>query len=150
MMCFRQSKVQYLLSQRHPDKSYPLCWECTGGSALIGEDSLQAAIRKVKEELGIVLDKLEGSIIYQERREASQDFYDVRLFMQDFAIKQCILQESEVIDAQWVSKEQITELQDSGKLHPLLSYFQKIIPQSIFRTTAKRKAGVREIPIKQH
>ena len=46
---------QYLLSQRHPDKQYPLYWECTGGSVLSGETSLQGAIREVKEELGILL-----------------------------------------------------------------------------------------------
>ena len=22
---------EYLLSRRHPNKQYPLCWECTGG-----------------------------------------------------------------------------------------------------------------------
>ena len=44
---------QYLLSQRHPKKQYPLYWECTGGSVLSGETSLQGAIREVKEELGM-------------------------------------------------------------------------------------------------
>ena len=29
-------KGQYLLSQRHPKKQYPLYWECTGGSVLSG------------------------------------------------------------------------------------------------------------------
>ena len=46
---------QYLLSQRHPDKQYPLYWECTGGAVLSGENSLQGAVREVKEELGITL-----------------------------------------------------------------------------------------------
>lgn len=46
---------QYLLSQRHPKKQYPLYWECTGGSVLSGETSLQGAIREVKEELGTIL-----------------------------------------------------------------------------------------------
>ena len=38
---------QYLLSQRHPKKQYPLYWECTGGSVLSGETSLQGAFRDV-------------------------------------------------------------------------------------------------------
>lgn len=124
----RNLKGQYLISQRHPCKPYPLFWECTGGSALTGEDSLQAAIREVKEELGFVLDKSGGSLIYQERRENTQDFYDVWMFKCDFDIDRCILQEGEVISVQWASKKQILELQDSGKLHPLLSYVKKIIP----------------------
>ena len=49
---------QYLLSQRHPKKQYPLYWECTGGSVLSGESSLQGAIREVKEELGISLNDI--------------------------------------------------------------------------------------------
>ena len=38
-----------LLSQRHPAKNYPLCWEGTGGCAQAGENSLDAAVRDVKE-----------------------------------------------------------------------------------------------------
>lgn len=42
------SKGQYLLSQRHPNKIYPFFWECTGGSVLASEDSLHGALREVK------------------------------------------------------------------------------------------------------
>lgn len=71
---------QYLLSQRHPKKQYPLYWECTGGSVFSGETSLQGAIREVKEELGILLTPGSEKLIYQTRRENVQDFYDVWLF----------------------------------------------------------------------
>ena len=64
---------QYLLSQRHPKKQYPLYWECTGGSVLSGETSLQGAIREVKEELGILLTPGSERLIYQSRRENVQD-----------------------------------------------------------------------------
>ena len=49
------SKGEFLLSQRHPDKPYPLYWECTGGSVLAGESSLEGPVREVREELGQVL-----------------------------------------------------------------------------------------------
>lgn len=74
---------QYLLSQRHPKKQYPLYWECTGGSVFSGETSLQGAIREVKEELGILLTPGSEKLIYQTRRENVQDFYDVWLFHRD-------------------------------------------------------------------
>jgi len=121
---------QYLLSQRHPNKSYPLYWECTGGSVLAGESSLEGAIREVKEELGISLNPKMGQLIYQERRNQTQDFYDVWLFEleSELHISDCVLQETEVIDVKWASKEQITELFNSGRLHPLLYYFESIIP----------------------
>lgn len=44
---------EWLISKRTPNKHFPLLWECTGGSALAGEESLTAALREVKEELGI-------------------------------------------------------------------------------------------------
>lgn len=121
---------KYLLSQRHPDKEYPLLWECTGGSALSGENSLQAAMREVKEELGISLNPKMGQLIYQERRNQTQDFYDVWLFefKSELHISDCVLQETEVIDVRWASKEQIAELFNSGRLHPLLFYFKNTLP----------------------
>lgn len=66
---------QYLLSQRHPDKQYPLYWECTGGAVLSGENSLQGAVREVKEELGIALALEKGELIYQFCREDMQDLH---------------------------------------------------------------------------
>ena len=124
----RNGTGQYLLSQRHPDKQYPLLWECTGGCALSGEDSLQTAVREVGEELGVALDPGGGALIYRERREQPQDFYDVWLFQADFDLGSCILQKEEVVAARWALKEQIAELFRQGKLHPLLSYFAEVIP----------------------
>ncbi len=54
---------EWLISKRTPNKHFPLLWECTGGSALAGEESLTAALREVKEELGITLDKSRAGFI---------------------------------------------------------------------------------------
>lgn len=121
------SKGQYLLSQRHPDKPFPYFWECTGGSVLAGEDSLSGALREVKEELGISLEARQGKLIYQTRREPSQDFYDVWLFHQDIDIEKITLQETEVIDVQWVSRDTLLTMYHSQKLHPLINYIEQII-----------------------
>lgn len=77
------SKGQYLLSQRHPKKQYPLLWECTGGSVLAGEDSLCGALREVREELGITLDPEGAEQLCHTRRDSVQDFYDVWQFHAD-------------------------------------------------------------------
>ena len=46
----RNSRGQYLISQRAANRpSYPLLWECVGGSAVKGESSLEGALREVKE-----------------------------------------------------------------------------------------------------
>ena len=56
-----QNKI--LLTKRHPNKIWPLKWECTGGSVIAGEDSFTGAIREVEEEIGIRLKKENGKLI---------------------------------------------------------------------------------------
>lgn len=111
---------QYLLSQRHPKKQYPLYWECTGGSVFSGETSLQGAIREVKEELGILLTPGSEKLIYQTRRENVQDFYDVWLFHRDIKIEEMRLQETEVVDVQWVSSDKLFEMFRLKQLHTVM------------------------------
>ena len=46
------SKGEYLISQRSASRpTFPLMWECVGGSVLAGEDSLAGALREAREEL---------------------------------------------------------------------------------------------------
>lgn len=118
---------QYLLSQRHPKKQYPLYWECTGGSVLSGETSLQGAIREVKEELGILLTPGSEKLIYQSRRENVQDFYDVWLFHKNIKIEEMRLQETEVVDVQWVNPDKLFEMFRLKHLHPLITYVDQLI-----------------------
>ena len=54
---------QILMTQRHPAKSFPLKWECSGGWIISGEDSLDGALREVEEEIGIRLNKINGKKI---------------------------------------------------------------------------------------
>lgn len=122
------SQGQYLLSQRHPNKLFPLYWECTGGSVLAGESSLEGAVREVSEELGIRLNPCQGKLIYQTRREHTQDFYDVWLFHNDTPIDKLRLQETEVACAKWVSTEKLFYLYKTEKLHPLIDYIDNIMP----------------------
>ena len=127
---------QYLLSQRHPKKQYPLYWECTGGSVLSGETSLQGAIREVKEELGILLTPGSEKLIYQTRRENVQDFYDVWLFHRDIKIEEMRLQETEVVDVQWVSSDRprhrsSAQAQSASMKAAVCSLSSKIFPKKL-------------------
>ena len=50
----RNSNGDFLITRRSPGKNlFPGKWECTGGSALVGEDSEAAALRETLEETGI-------------------------------------------------------------------------------------------------
>ena len=60
----RNSKGEYLVSQRSANRPVnPLLWECVGGSVLKGEDSLTAALREVKEEIGLDLSQSSGRLL---------------------------------------------------------------------------------------
>jgi ADP-ribose pyrophosphatase YjhB (NUDIX family) len=45
---------EVLLTKQHQNKPHPNLWECPDESVLAGEDSLEGAIREIKEEIGIV------------------------------------------------------------------------------------------------
>lgn len=85
----RNSKGQYLISQRSANRpTYPLMWECVGGSVVKGEDSLQGAIREAKEEVGVDLMPENGQVLFAKTRKIINgkiynDIMDVWLFEYD-------------------------------------------------------------------
>ena len=111
---------RYLLTKRSPNKGYPNMWECTGGSALTGDDSLTAALREVREETGLRLDPMRG------RRVASHKvtgrFEDVWLFERDVALDELTLQEGETCGAMLTRADEILELQREGRMAPTGSF----------------------------
>lgn len=108
----KNKKGEYLISKRTPNKTFPLMWECSGGSAIVGDDSLQAALREVKEEIGIDLTPSNGSIIYTTKKD--DYFTDVWLFEEDININNVVYQVDEVCDAKYATKEQILKMIDDG------------------------------------
>ncbi len=112
----RNSKGDYLLTKRAPNKGFPLMWEFTGGSALAGDTSLDAALREVKEETGLELRPENGTVIFQY---SGADYHtDVWLFVQDFDLQDVVLQENETCDKMYASLSQIKELRQNGFLVP--------------------------------
>ena len=77
----RQSDGRYLITRRAKEKGFPGMWECTGGSAVAGDDSLSAALREVKEETGLTLHKENGRIM--TRRIGYDYLCDVWIFNED-------------------------------------------------------------------
>ena len=83
--------------------------------------------REVKEELGILLTPGSEKLIYQTRRENVQDFYDVWLFHKDIKIEEMRLQETEVVDVQWVNPDKLFKMFRLKQLHPLITYVEQLI-----------------------
>ena len=124
-------KGEFLITQRNANKSHPLMWECTGGSALLGESSLQAAIREIKEELNIDVLEEAAMFIGESRRfyESCPDILQVWLFKSNVDIKDVKIQEEEVNDVMWASKEKILQLFKDNKFEAN-SFFNKVINMS--------------------
>ena len=47
----RNDKGEYLISKRAPNKTSSNLWECTGGNAIAGQDSLTTALKEVKKRV---------------------------------------------------------------------------------------------------
>ena len=109
----RNSKGEYLISKRAPNKGYPNMWENTGGSAVAGDDSLTAVVREIKEEIGLNVDPENGKLIISDISRDS--FFDVWLFEQDFDINDVVLQKNETIDAKYATLDEIEQMIHSGE-----------------------------------
>ncbi|MBO1513911.1 NUDIX hydrolase [Metabacillus bambusae] len=123
----RNNKGEILLTKRHPDKTHPNLWECTGGSILAGEESLEGALREVKEEIGISLLRSNGGLVKSERRDKYNNFCDIWLFDQSFDLSATELQQDEVSDIKWVTSSELDSIYNSNMLVPTLSYYKEIL-----------------------
>lgn len=103
-----------LVTQRHPDKKAGEQWEFTGGGVLARETTLLAASREAKEELGVCLDEAELKLheVYKHRNY----FMDIYLVRKDLKDEEVILDKSEVVDWTWLSKSEIEQFIETGKM----------------------------------
>lgn len=115
----KNSKNEWLISKRTPNKNFPLLWECTGGSVLAGESSCDGARREVEEELGISLDEHKGTLYQSIKRTVYNDFCDVWVFDHECDINEVVFQKGETCDAMWASKEKIYSLMESNQFVPI-------------------------------
>ena len=125
----RNSKGEYLISQRSADRpTFPQMWECVGGSVVKGEDSLTGALRETQEEVGLTLSPEDGKLIYSVVGRVVNgvkftDILDVWLFAYDGPVSLEQAATQEVAQTAWMTKTQIRELFDTGKLVHTLGYF---------------------------
>lgn len=125
----KNSKGEYLISQRAADRpTHPLMWECTGGAAVKGETSPEAAVREVREEVGIDLSPEQGRLVFTRRKDTVNgkrynEIIDVWLFEYDgeFSLEKATT--CEVADAKWMTRETIADYLKSKKLIGDLAYF---------------------------
>ena len=109
----RNSRGEYLLTQRAPEKSMAGLWECTGGSALLGEDSLSAALREVREETGLCLDPGEGELLL--RFSGEHYLCDAWLFRREIDLDEIVLRPGETCGKRLADADAIRALNAAGR-----------------------------------
>ncbi len=120
----KNSRGEWLISQRAASRpTFPLKWECVGGSVTSGEDSLTGALREAKEEVGVDLDPAQGKLVNSTVREHFQDIKDDWVFLHDGPVDLRNATTDEVADMRWMTVEEIRQLLDAGELVHTLAYF---------------------------
>lgn len=113
---------KYLMTQRSANKpTFPLMWECVGGSVIKGENSIRSAVREVKEEVGVNLLPEDGELLFTKIRKTIggkryNDIVDVWRFRYDGEVLLENATTDEVEQAQWMGREEIEALRRENKL----------------------------------
>ena len=114
----------FLISRRAPDRqAYPLKLECVGGGVLMGETSLDGAIRETLEEVGIDLTNIKGELIFSKVRHHFRDIMDVWLFEYNGEVDLNKATTKEVCEVKWMKYDDIKNTLVAGELVPTLDYF---------------------------
>ena len=128
----RNREGKYLMTQRSENKkTCPLKWECVGGSVLQGETSLHAALREVKEEVGIDLTPESGGLVQTRIRDTVDgrrinDINDIYLYTWDGEVDLGRATTDEVRRILWMDRDGIADLYRQGEMVSVikdLSYF---------------------------
>lgn len=117
------SNGEILLSKRSELKNkYPNMWECTMGSCIKGENSLQAILRELREELGINFNETDA-IFYKTLRDyKSKDFKDIWLFKKNLEIKDLKFTDGEVVDAKWINVDKFEKMINNKEIIPTIDF----------------------------
>jgi isopentenyldiphosphate isomerase len=109
---------ELLLTKRNPEKLWGNYWECTGGAVIAGEDSITAAKREVFEEIGIEI--IQGQLKLLGTTKHRTWFTDTYLLEKDILLSDLKLQPEEVIDAKWVTINELDTMCISNLVVPVV------------------------------
>ena len=124
------SQTGDFLIQRRSDtkKLMPGEWAATGGAAVSGETSFEAARRELFEELGIKTDRESLKKLVRIKRRSS--ILDVWITVCNTSADRLTLQKSEVAEARWVNKEELRNMIQTGIFHNYgREYFDRVLTE---------------------
>lgn len=120
---------RFLIQRRSDDKKLmPGEWAATGGAAIAGENSFDAASRELFEELGISSDRETLTRLCRIKRRNS--LLDIWVITVDTPAEQLTLQKSEVAEAKWIDREEFEKMIADGQFHNYgKEYFETVFKQ---------------------
>ncbi len=111
---FLNEKGELLIQKRNKNlKRNPSKWAFTGGAVDLNETSIEGAIREVREELGIIIDRNNMELVLSFKRE--HGFVDVWLVRENIDINNVKLNYDEVTEVKWATFDEVQHLIESNE-----------------------------------
>ncbi len=110
------SKGEFLIQKR--TKAKKGLYGSTGGHPKSGETSLQGITTEIKEEIGLDVKPSELKLVFSDKQEEKQVFYDIYYLKKDFNISDLTLQKEEVESVAWLSKDKILSMMNDDLFLP--------------------------------
>lgn len=103
-----------ILTKRHPKKRWGNSFECTCGYAIDQEDSQTAAVREVKEEIGVLINK--KNLILLGTNFFTNQIVDTYIYLMESKIKKIQIDSNEITKCIFVSFNQLINMWKLGKI----------------------------------
>lgn len=119
----KNSNGEFLIQKT--SKNGTLKYTSTGGHVVHGEDGVTAIVREMYEELGLTINKDELIEVGTCKNPDKPCLVNIFLLNKNLDINDLTLQEEEVDDVLWLSKDKILQLIDDNKFLASHGYFFK-------------------------
>ena len=96
-------------------------WEPTSGLVQSGENSIQGIKRELKEEIGVTIDDNDLKLLKTVKE--SNAFRDIYIINKEVLIETIKFNDGEVVDAKYVTIEELNQMIDSGEAFEWLRWF---------------------------
>lgn len=107
---------KYLISRRAEPKKGANSLETVGGAATSGETSLEAVLREIYEEVGLVVEPSEIKFLKRYTFETQRSYhYDIWSVVKDFEFDTLIPQVEEVSEVMLLEPAKVIELIETGQ-----------------------------------
>ncbi len=118
-------------------------WSVTGGTAKSGENSLQACIREVKEEIGLVFE--ENDLTLFLRSVGDGMIFEDYMVCCDAKVEEMTPQAEEVAQLKWATTEEIRALHARGSFMYMEEELNKVLAHVEQNYLKKQQAGEKAV-----